>query len=210
LREDELRESGKLKGAMPKHITVGALAGAGMLTFFAVLGLLVLGLAEIINIAGYLHRFAIFIAILLFVLGSFMLMGGTAHLLGWIDKLIVQRFSTTESDDLFTPRRNMYLWGIGYAAASVDCTAAIVLPYLGYLLSGGTYAVIAGLGGIMLSVFLLMMSVTVIVGVGSKKVEAFLRRATDMIKMVGSWMMMFAGIGLFLYLTQPELVSSWI
>jgi hypothetical protein len=60
----------------------------------------------------------------------------------------------------------------------------------------------------MLSVFLLMMTVTVIVGVGSKKVEAFLRKATDMIKMVGSWMMMFAGIGLFIYLTQPELVLS--
>ena len=27
------------------------------------------------------------------------MMGGTAHLLGWIDKLIVQRFSTTETDD---------------------------------------------------------------------------------------------------------------
>ena len=210
LREEELRESGKLKGSMPNHVTGGALAGVGMLTFFAILGLLVLGLAEFINVAGYLHRFAIFIAVLLFILGSFMLMGGTAHLLGWIDKLIVQRFSTTESDDLFTPRRNMYLWGIGYAAASVDCTAAIVLPYLGYLLSGGTSAVIAGLGGIMLSVFLLMMSVTVIVGVGSKKVEAFLRRATDMIKMVGSWMMMFAGIGLLIYLTQPELVSSFL
>jgi cytochrome c-type biogenesis protein len=208
LREEELRESGKLKGSMPNHVTGGALAGVGMLTFFAILGIVVLGLAEVVNIAGYLHRFAIFIAILLFVLGSFMLMGGTAHLLGWIDKLIVQRFSTTESDELFTPRRNMYLWGIGYAAASVDCTAAIVLPYLGYLLSGGTSAVLAGLGGIMLSVFLLMMAVTVIVGVGSKKVEAFLRKATDMIKMVGSWMMMFAGIGLLIYLTQPELVLS--
>ena len=31
-----------------------------------------------------------------------------------------------------------------------------------------------------------------------------------MIKMVGSWMMMFAGIGLLLYLTQPELISSLI
>jgi len=209
-REGELRESGKLKGSMPNHVTGGALAGVGMLTFFAILGIVVLGLAEVVNIAGYLHRFAIFIAILLFVLGSFMLMGGTAHLLGWIDKLLVQRFSTTESDELFTPRRNMYLWGIGYAAASVDCTAAIVLPYLGYLLSSGTSAVLAGLGGIMLSVFLLMMAVTVIVGVGSKKVEAFLRKATDMIKMVGSWMMMFAGIGLFIYLTQPELVAILI
>ncbi len=208
LREDELVESGKLKGSMPRHSTVGLLAGVGMLTFFAVLGLLVLALSEFVDVSSYLHRFAVFIAILLFVLGFFMLMGGTAHLLGWIDKLVVQRFSTTESDDSFTPRRNMYLWGIGYAAASVDCTAAIVLPYLGYLLSGGTSSVIAGLGGIMLSVFLLMMGVTIVVGVGSKKVETFLRRATDMIKMVGSWMMMFAGIGLFIYLTQPQLVSG--
>nr|AIF12954.1 hypothetical protein [uncultured marine group II/III euryarchaeote KM3_57_F04] len=208
LREDELRESGKLKGPMPKHITVGVLSGLGMMTFFALLGLLVLGLSEVIDITSYLHRFAIFIAILLFVLGSFMLMGGTAHLLGWIDKLIVQRFSTTESDERFTPRRNMYLWGFGYAAASVDCTAAIVVPYLGYLVGSGTSAVVSGLGGIMLSVFLLMMGVTMVVGFGSKKIESILRRATEMIKMVGSWMMMFAGIGLLIYLTQPQLLSS--
>ena len=201
LREDELQEAGKLKGGMPRHTTVGVVAGLGMMTFFAVLGLLVLGLSEVVNVGSYLHRFAIFIAILLFVFGSFMLMGGTSHLLGWVDKFVVQRFSTTESDDLFTPRRNMYLWGIGYAAASVDCTAAIVLPYLGYLLASGTSAVLAGLGGIMASVFLLMMGVTVVVGVGSRRVEGFLRRATDSIKMVGAWMMMFAGIGLYIYLT---------
>lgn len=53
-----------------------------------------------------------------------------------------------------------------------------------------------------------MMTVLVIVGVGSKKVEAFSRKATDMIKMVGSWMMMFAGIGILIYLIQPELVLS--
>lgn len=53
-----------------------------------------------------------------------------------------------------------------------------------------------------------MMTVIVGVGVGSKKVEAFLRKATDMIKMVGSWMMVFAGIGLLIYLTQPELILS--
>jgi len=60
----------------------------------------------------------------------------------------------------------------------------------------------------MLSVFLLMMGVTMVVGFGSKKIETILRRATEMIKMVGSWMMMFAGIGLLIYLTQPQLLSS--
>jgi len=47
-----------------------------------------------------------------------------------------------------------------------------------------------------------------VVGFGSKKIETILRRATEMIKMVGSWMMMFAGIGLLIYLTQPQLISS--
>jgi hypothetical protein len=42
------------------------------------------------------------------------------------------------------------------------------------------------------------MTVVVIVGVGSKKVESFLRKVTDMIKMGGSWMMVFAGFGLLI------------
>ena len=50
-----------------------------------------------------------------------MLIGITSHVLGFVQKL-VDRWSTTEMDETFT-RRNMYLYGIGYAAASIDCTA---------------------------------------------------------------------------------------
>ena len=207
-REEELRDSGKLEGRMPGHFSVGFLSGMGMLTFFLVLGLLVIGLAEIVPISLYLHNFALGIAILLIILGSFMLMGGTAHLLGWVDKLIVQRFSTTEMDDKFTPRRNMYLWGIGYAAGSIDCTAAAVIPFVGYLAAIGGSSMYTGLAGIMLSVLLLMTIVTGMVGTGRDMFRQILMKASGMIKLVGSWMMMFAGIMLTIYLTNAELTNA--
>ena len=207
-REEELRESGKLQGNMPGHLSVGFLAGMGMITFFLVLGILVVGLSEIIPISLYLHNFALGIAILLFILGSFMLMGGTAHLLGWVDKHIVQRFSTTEMDDKFTPRRNMYLWGIGYAAGSIDCTAAAVIPFVGYLTVIGGTSIYTGLAGIMISVLLLMTVVTVLVGTGREVFRQVLMKASGMIKLVGSWMMMFAGIMLTIYLTNSELTNA--
>ena len=193
---------------MPGHFSVGFLSGMGKLTFFLVLGLLVIGLAEVVPISLYLHNFALGIAILLIILGSFMLMGGTAHLLGWVDKLIVQRFSTTEMDDKFTPRRNMYLWGIGYAAGSIDCTAAAVIPFVGYLAAIGGSSMYTGLAGIMLSVLLLMTIVTGMVGTGRDMFRQILMKASGMIKLVGSWMMMFAGIMLTIYLTNAELTNA--
>ena len=64
-------------------------------------------------------------------------------LLGWTGNIsmrlqsILDKFQTNESDEVFTPRRNMYLWGIGYSAASVDCTAAAVFPFMAWLISIG-------------------------------------------------------------------------
>ena len=45
-----------------------------------------------------------------------MLLGWTSHLLNWVQG-VLDRYQTTEMDEQFTPRRNMYLWGIGYSAA---------------------------------------------------------------------------------------------
>ena len=58
-----------------------------------------------------LHYFALAVAILLVVLGTFMLTGGTAHLLGFVQKL-VDKYSTTEMDDRFTPAQYV-LWELG-------------------------------------------------------------------------------------------------
>ena len=112
-------------------------------------------------------------------------------------------------DDRFTPRRNMYLWGIGYSAASIDCTAAAVIPFIGYLAIIGGIATWTGLAGLMLSVSILMITVTTVVGMGQQQFISILRRSTGLIKAIGAWMMMMAGAGLIFYLTQPEIIASW-
>ena len=205
-REKELIDSGKLKGSMPSPIVIGLLSGLGMWTFFLFIGGIAAIMGEAFAQSGLIHYIALGIAILLLVLGFFMLTGGTAHLMGWVDKF-VQRWSTTESDDVFTPRRNMYLYGIGYAAASIDCTAAAVIPFVIYLSTIGGNAVPVGLGSLMLGLLILMMVVTIMVSIGSQVMVNFLKRATGMIKMIGSWMMMFAGIGLIIFLTRPDLLA---
>ena len=206
-RETELIEQGKLKGKMPSSFEIGVLAGIGMWTFFLFIGIIAAVMGEAFAQSGLIYQIALGVAILLLVLGFYMLVGGTAHLMGGIQKLI-DKWSTTEDDEIFTPRRNMYLYGIGYAAASIDCTAAAVIPFVLYLSTLGTNSVGVGLGALMLGLLILMVVVTIMVGFGRQVMINFLKQATGMIKMVGSWMMMFAGAGLIIYITQPEMIAS--
>ena len=82
----------------------------------------------------------------------------------------------------------------GYAAASIDCTAAAVLPFIIYLMTLGPSAIGVGVSGLMVGLLILMVLVTTMVGLGRQVMINFLKRATGMIKLVGSWMMMMAGI----------------
>jgi cytochrome c-type biogenesis protein len=205
-REDELIEAGKLKSKMPNSMVIGVLSGFGMWTFFALIGIVALLMGEAFARSGLIHYLAIFIAVLLIVLGSMMLLGVTAHLMGFVQNF-VDKYSTTENDETFTPKRNMYLYGIGYAAASIDCTAAAVLPFVVLLSTLGGSAITIGIGGLMTGLLILMVAVTMLVGLGRQVMINFLRRATGMIKLVGSWMMIMAGIGLTIYLTNQEAVA---
>lgn len=209
MREDELRESGKLSGRLPGPFEVGGFAALGQLTFFSVVGIIIFGLSEVINLSGVLHTVAIAIAYLLVVLGALMLLGWTSHLLAFVQRWL-DTYQTHETDEVFTPRRNMYLWGIGYSAASVDCTAAAVFPFVAWLTVVGQGAFISGLGGLILSVTTLMILVTVMVGMGRQAMVGFLRRSTGIVKATGAWMMMFAGFGLLAYLTQTEAITALI
>lgn len=207
VREDELIAAGKLKGKMPNSVVIGGLSGLGMWTFFLFIGGIAALMGEAFARSGIIHYIALAIAILLVILGFFMLTGGTANLMGWVQRF-VDKYSTTEDDDTFTPRRNMYLYGIGYAAASIDCTAAAVIPFVIYLTTIGGSAVTTGLGALMLGLLILMVLVTSLVGLGSQMMLNFLRQSTGMIKMVGAWMMMFAGVGLTVFLTNPEMLGT--
>ena len=206
-REDELIEQGKLKTRMPSSFNIGVLSGLGMWTFFGLIGIVALLMGEAFAKSGIIHYIAIFIALLLVILGSMMLLGITSHLMGFVQNL-VDKYSTTEADETFTPRRNMYLYGIGYAAASIDCTAAAVLPFVVFLSTLGTSAIGFGIAGLMVGLLILMVAVTMLVGMGRQVMINFLRRATGHIKMIGSWMMIMAGVGLTIYLTSPDAVNA--
>ena len=209
MREDELQQAGKLSGSMPKSFEIGGYAALGQLTFFGAVGAIIFGLDGIIDLSGVLHDIAIAIALLLVILGALMLLGWTSHLLNWVQG-VLDRYQTTEMDEQFTPRRNMYLWGIGYSAASVDCTAAAVFPFVAWLAVVGEGAFVSGMTGLILSVTMLMIAVTVLVGLGRESMLDFLRRSTGVVKATGAWMMMFAGIGLLIYLTQPETIAGML
>lgn len=202
-REAELIEAGKLKGKMPNSLVIGLLSGVGMLTFFLIIGGIATLMGEAFQRSGIVTQIALAIALLLVILGFFMLTGGTTQLMGWVQRLI-DRFSTTEHDETFTPKRNMYLYGFGYAAASIDCTAAAVLPFVIYLSTLDGNAVPVGLGALMIGLLILMVCVTVAVGFGRNVMIEFLQRSTGVIKLVGAWMMMFAGVGLTIFITRPE------
>jgi cytochrome c biogenesis protein CcdA/thiol-disulfide isomerase/thioredoxin len=210
MREEELQENGKLIGYIPGPLAMGSYAALGQLTFFSVIGIIIFGLSEIFNLSGFLHDIAVGIAFLLILLGGLMLLGWTSHILSGVQNIIDKYQTKEENDELFTPRRNMYLWGIGYSAASVDCTAAAVFPFIGWLAVVGRTEFFFGLMGLMISVSFLMIAVTALVSMGRQAMIGHLRSSTGLIKAVGSWMMMFAGVGLLLYLTQPEIVSSII
>ena len=60
----------------------------------------------------------------------------------------------------------------------------------------------------MIGLLILMVIITTMVGMGRQVMINFLKRATGMIKLIGSWMMIMAGLSLTLYLTRPDLVSQ--
>ena len=209
MREEELHAEGKISGRIPGSFEIGGFAALGQLTFFVTVGIVIFGLSEVVNLSGTFHTIAVGIAFLLVVLGSLMLLGWTSEMMSFVQRWL-DRYQTAESDEVFTPRRNMFLWGIGYSAASVDCTAAAVFPFVAWLAVVGEGAFVAGLGGLILSVTMLMVMVTVLVGMGRQAMISFLRRSTGVVKATGSWMMIFAGLGLLVYLTQTEAVSGII
>ena len=79
---------------------------------------------------------------------------------------------------------------------------------MAWLVSIGDYALFSGLFGLIISVSILMISVIMIVGSGGQTVAQRMSEFSGIIKSIGAWMMIFAGIGLFVYLTQRDLMGD--
>jgi len=170
-------------------------------------GIFIFILREVVNLTNILNDISIIISLILIILGIMMLLGWTSNISIKLQN-VLDRFQTNETDEVFTPRRNMYLWGFGYSAASVDCTAAAVFPFMAWLASIGDLALFSGLFGLIVSVSLLMITVIIIVGSGGDTVTKLMRDLSGIIKSIGAWMMIFAGFGLLIYLTQRDLMGN--
>ena len=188
-------------------LEIGIYAAMGQLSFFLIVGIFIFILREVVNLTNILNDISIIISLILIILGIMMLLGWTSNISIKLQN-VLDRFQTNETDEVFTPRRNMYLWGFGYSAASVDCTAAAVFPFMAWLASIGDLALFSGLFGLIVSVSLLMITVIIIVGSGGDTVTKWMRDLSGIIKSIGAWMMIFAGIGLLIYLTQRDLMGN--
>ena len=104
--------------------------------------------------------------------------------------------------------RDMFLYGAGYAAASIDCTAIAVIPFVVYLGGMGLNSVLAGLIGLTFGLMLLMVSVVSMVGYGRGAFANSISKYTNGVKLVGAWMMIYAGIVLTIYLNRPDVILS--
>ena len=122
----------------------------------------------------------------------------------WLDR----RMGVTGSSDAPRPMRDMFLYGAGYAAASIDCTAIAVIPFVVYLGSMGFNSVLAGLVGLTLGLLLLMVFIVSMVGYGRGAFATRINKHTNTIKLVGAWMMIYAGVVLTVYLRRPDIIQS--
>ena len=101
-----------------------------------------------------------------------------------------KRMGVTGSSDAPRPMRDMFLYGAGYAAASIDCTAAAVLPFVVFLATLGRTAVVTGLAGLMLGLLVLM--IVVVVAIAFSAIQRF----AEPREVAGVPVMVIATIGL--------------
>lgn len=92
------------------------------------------------------------------------------------------------------------IFGAGYAAASAGCVAPVVLAVVGLALSGSTAGALVVLGGYVLTVSALMVSVTVAAGTGLSAGRNWVMAHRGRLEQVAGLVLILAGLGqLYVY-----------
>ena len=193
---------------LPLPPLLGLASGMGMVIFFACLGAIAATMGAAFAASGLIRWIALIIAGSLIVLGVLNLLGWSSKLFNAFQRGLDKRMSVTGSSDEPRPMRDMFLYGAGYAAASIDCTAIAVIPFVVYLGSMGFNSLLAGLVGLTLGLLLLMVFIVSMVGYGRGAFATRINKHTNTIKLVGAWMMIYAGIVLTVYLRRPDIIQS--
>ena len=193
---------------LPLPPLLGLASGMGMVIFFACLGAIAATMGAAFAASGLIRWIALIIAGSLIVLGVLNLLGWSSKLFNAFQRGLDRRMGVTGSSDAPRPMRDMFLYGAGYAAASIDCTAIAVIPFVVYLGSMGFNSVLAGLVGLTLGLLLLMVFIVSMVGYGRGAFATRINKHTNTIKLVGAWMMIYAGVVLTVYLRRPDIIQS--
>jgi len=123
------------KGRRPP-IYLGAIGGLGIVAFFSVIGLVIVFLGA--PIAPYLAKFKPLIAIAILLLGVALIKGCTLET-GLLDGL--RSHITQSSAGEGSPPKRVFLFGVGYGAASMGCALPVFAALMLYSLSIGSIAV---------------------------------------------------------------------
>jgi cytochrome c-type biogenesis protein len=182
-------------------LKLGLAASLGVMTFDLVLGVIIAalgtGVAEALSISGpepsaFVRAFRGGVGVALMILGS-------AQLAGWsmkptfVDALAYH--TRPEREGRRKPFSSLFLYGLGYNAAGMGCTAPILAGLMVFALSTGGFA--SALGAFALfsvTMGALMLTVSGLVAASQRTLIARLNAATPNIKMAASILMVLVGL----------------
>ena len=178
----------------------GLAAALGVITFALILGTIIAvlgtGVAQSLSISS--PEASQFVRIFRGVVGSILVTLGVVQLLGWnLKPTFVDAFA------FYTrPRRvgergpatNLYLYGLGYNAAGMGCTAPILAGLIVVAIaSGGVASAFGAFLVFALTMGTLMLIVSLLVAASEETLISRMKAATPKIKRTASYILIFVG-----------------
>jgi cytochrome c-type biogenesis protein len=173
-------------GGYRKAAAGGTVAALGIFLVYAAVGLIVVALGT--AILPYINLMQPVIAVILYGLGVLLLTPFQISTGKFLDR--VQ--GAQEGKGFYF---SLFLYGVGYGAASQACTAPV---FIGAILAGfQTGSLLTGVGVLLLActvAFLLMVGVTLLVAGSKKTIIGRLKASTEVIKKVSAVVLIIAAI----------------
>ena len=193
-------ENGTSKGVR-KTLRLGLAASFGVITFALVLGLMIAllgaGLAQGLSISG--PEPSQFVRIFRGGVGVVLLILGVGQLLGWnLKPVFADAFAyrtRPERDGKQKPAANLFLYGLGYNAAGMGCTAPILAGLMIFALSSGGFITALGAFGVFsLTMGGLMLLVSGLVAASRQTLITRLKAVAPKITRTASVLLILVGV----------------
>jgi len=178
-----------------RGLGLGATVSIGFFTVFIVVGAVfsLLGTA----IAQYIPWAAAVFGVGLIVLGVLMVFGRAPTLLLPLPK--IQAGMVAEDRGAFQNFRTFYLYGVGYATASVGCTIPIFLVVLLQSFAGGLLSGVINFGAYALGMTVMMLVLSLVTAYSKDVVRQYVHRALPYVTKVSGVVLVGAGAYLIWY-----------